>query len=122
MIASPPNVAWKCATCSTERTKPEKRLPKGWKRQEAEVYCAACWQKRYVLRAIAIPVASPIEMEWPAFRAACRTMWHLTTQASNWMVTEFYARDARRTPEVAKIPAMERQYLYPEARKLFPGL
>src|SRR5262249_5911506 len=99
-----------------------KRLPRGWKRLAEEVFCEKCWQQRYLLRAITIPVASPIDHDWKTFRAALREMWQITTQACNWMVTELYSHDARRTPELGKIPPMEKQYLYPEARVRFPGL
>jgi hypothetical protein len=47
-------------------------------------------------------------------------MWAATTQASNWMMTELYARDVRRQGE--KMPPMARVYLYPEARERFPEL
>jgi len=47
--------------------------------------------------------------------------WQQVTAAANWMVTELYSRDVRRGPE-AKMPPMPRVYLYPEARRLFPGL
>jgi hypothetical protein len=48
-------------------------------------------------------------------------MWAATTQASNWLITELYARDVRRGDE-ARMPAMPNVYLYPEARERFPTL
>lgn len=39
-----------------------KRAPTGWKRRRAdELYRPACWAKRYVLRAISIPVGAPLD-------------------------------------------------------------
>lgn len=114
---------WTCVGCQTTRTKPQTRLPRAWKRREAEIFCDACWRERYLLRAITIPVAAPLDQTWEQLRAGLREMWKLTTQASNWMTSELYARDVRRTPDApGKIPPMAPQYLYPEARSLFPGL
>jgi hypothetical protein len=48
-------------------------------------------------------------------------MWAATTQASNWLITELYARDVRRGDEV-RMPPMPNVYLYPEARERFPTL
>jgi hypothetical protein len=115
-------VAWTCRGCNATRTKPEKRLPRGWKRLAEEPFCETCWRKRYLLRAIAIPVASPLDQDWDQLRAALRAMWRLTTQASNWMVTELFTRDVKRQPGDEKMPPMARQYLYPEARQRFPDL
>jgi hypothetical protein len=48
-------------------------------------------------------------------------MWIETTRCANWMMTELYARDVRRSGE-EKMPPMRYVYLYPEARLLFPAL
>ena len=77
---------------------------------------------RYLLRAIIIPVAAPVDGTWDQLRDGLRKMWRITTQASNWMVTELFSHDVRREPDDKKMPPMARQYLYPEARKRFPGL
>ena len=108
-----------CSICSRERN--TTRLPRGWKRDGDSLYCEACWADRYVLRAIAMPVVEPISGSWRDFRSALLRMWELTTRASNWMMTQLYARDARRIDQL-KMPPMPRIYLYPEARALFPGL
>lgn len=120
MIAAPP--LWTCTDCALARSLPLKRLPRGWKKLAEAAYCENCWRGRYVLRAVAMPVASPLDGDWKAFRSALREMWRLTSSASNWMVTELYARDVRRGEKDVKMPPMARQYLYPEARKRFPGL
>src|SRR5579864_8435978 len=115
-------VVWRCADCQAPRSKPEKRLPRGWKRLGETVYCDGCWRKRYLLRAVIIPVAGPVDGSWDQLREGLRKMWRMTTQASNWMVTELFTHDAKRAPGDAKMPPMARQYLYPEARKRFPDL
>lgn len=117
--SAPP--AWTCGSCGATRTKPEKRLPGGWKKRAEEIYCDACWKKNYLLRAITVPVVSPLDQTWAELRAVLREMWGATTQASNWMLTELYARDVRRTSE-PKLPPMPAVYLYPEARERFPSL
>ena len=115
-------VVWTCAVCETSRSKPETRLPKGWKRKgEKETICETCWRKQYILRAITVPIVTPIDLSWPELRALLREMWVGTTQASNWMTTELYARDVRRGDE-EKMPAMPPVYLYPEARIRFPQM
>jgi hypothetical protein len=59
-----------------------------------QTFRETCWQRRYLLRAIAVPIASPLDQDWQSFRRTLREMWQLTTQASNWMVTELYSLDA----------------------------
>jgi hypothetical protein len=111
-----------CTGCGIKRDKPAPpRSPKGWKRHGQDVYCADCWRKSYILRAITIPISSPCDCDWNQLNSALREMWTATTQASNWMMTELYARDERRNGE-SKMPPMGRVYLYPETRARFPQL
>lgn len=114
---------FKCSKCETTRViKSEKsRTPTGWKNRPDGLYCGECWSKRYVLRAIAMPVAEPLSGDWKEFDAACKEAWIQTTAAANWMTTELYVRDIRRKGE-EKMPPMPKAYLYPEARERFPGL
>lgn len=106
--------------CGKERG-PGDRLPKGWKRSGESVYCADCWRRMRILRAISMPVAEIMDGTWEEFRASVREMWAATTQCSNWMMTQLYARDVRRNGEL-KLPPMAPVYLYPEARARFPQL
>lgn len=110
----------RCRDCGLERYK-GKRLPTGWKHRE-DYFCGACWGKRYICRAITMPVASPLDgLTWPEFREVIALMWRQTTAATNWMMTQCYVRDVRRNGQ-EKIPRMPHLYLYPEARALFPDL
>lgn len=117
-----------CQECNGIReAKPSKdetkaKLPKGWKRFGAKVYCQACVKSKYVLRAISFPVASVVEDEWKDFTTALAEQWGLVTSFSNWSITELAKRDIVRTPDLEKLPAMQPVYLYPEARKRFPAL
>ena len=115
-----------CASCPMSRAvkptvKGEPRTPTGWKRLGDATYCPQCWRKKYILRAITMPVSSPLDCSWDELRKKLRTIWAQTTAASNWMMTELYARDVRRGNE-EKITPMARVYLYPEARARFPDL
>jgi len=114
----------KCSDCGREREKPASpRLPRRWKRREQSVYCPDCWRKQYVLRAISVPVASPLDgCYWRTLDVKLQAMWAATTACSNWMVTQLYARDVRRQPGDHKKPRTPQVYLYPEARQLFPQL
>lgn len=116
-----------CAGCGAGReVKPTRaghpRTPTGWKQRAGETYCSICWRERYILRAITIPVASPISCEWAELRESLAIMWRDTTALSNWALTELWARDVRRTPGAAKMPPMAAQYLYPAARQQFPSI
>jgi hypothetical protein len=44
--------------------KGEPRTPSGWHRRDEGRVCAECWKERYLLRAISIPVASPVDCSW----------------------------------------------------------
>jgi hypothetical protein len=110
-----------CRGCGVNRSDLGKRLPRGWKRQAEFTYCANCWGSHYLLRSITLPVASPLDCGWKELRSMLHEMWAATTQASNWLLTELYTRDVRRSDE-ARMPAMVNHYLYPEARDRFPCL
>jgi hypothetical protein len=110
-----------CSICGKRSAK--ERLPVGWKRLGEAIYCAADWRERYLLRAISMPVAEPLDgISWQDLRRDLKRMWVETTEASNWMVTQLYVRDVRREAGQAKMPPMPRVYLYPELRELFPDL
>ena len=97
------------------------RLPKGWKRSGDTVRCSECWRRMMVLRGISMPVVEVMDGTWEEFRTAMRRMWAATTQCTNWMMTQLYARDVRRNGE-ARLAPMAKVYLYPEARERFPQL
>ena len=115
-----------CKFCRMKKSvkvtpKGEPRTPSGWHRQDEGKVCAECWKERYLLRAISIPVASPVDCSWNELRAALKTMWAQTTACANRIMTECYARDVRRNG-AGRMPPMPRIYLYPELRSEFPLL
>ena len=117
-----------CAGCRSERATKvtgagRERLPPGWHRRgDVEVFCGECWRGRYLLRAVTIPVAGPVDREWPELREALARCWSDSTAVANWCMTELAKRDHVRHPSDEKCPPMGRIYLYPDARKRFPGL
>lgn len=109
----------RCHKCDTERK--GDKLPRGWKRHAGQVWCDRCWRAAFVLRAIAIPVVRPLNRPWPELREALAAVWADCTACANWAVTQLYTRDCKRNGE-AKMPGMEKCYLYPEARQRFPNI
>jgi hypothetical protein len=97
------------------------RAPAGWKRLGEKTYCSDCWRQMFVLRAVTIPVASPLDLSWDEFGKALRAQWALVTEACNWMVTELFVRDDK-SRDSGKLKPMPRVYLYPETRRMFPLL
>lgn len=117
----------RCAGCAAEKktkatAKGLLRVPMGWKRHNAQTWCAKCWAERYVLRAVTFPVAGPVGADWPAFREALNSAWSMTTAASNYITSELYAADVRREPGAEKLLAQPKTYLYPQIRARFPDL
>ena len=110
-----------CDLCKVSRRVLGKRLPNGWKRQACVHYCKSCWNRRYLLRSVTLPVASPVDCNWDELRGLLHDMWASTTQASNWMLTELYSLDVKRDGQ-PKMPRMPKVYLYPKARERFPNL
>lgn len=98
------------------------RLPRGWKRLGDATYSPEGWRERYVLRAVTLPVVSPVDATWEEFRNALRTAWADTTAVANWAVRELLKADVVRTPDLEKLPPMPSLYLYPGAREIAPDL
>lgn len=113
---------WACHDCQRKLTTKGARLPKSWKRLEGDSICNLCWRKRYILRAVTLPIATVVDIPWTEFTGMVRELWAQTTQASNWMLTELYIRDRKRTEAEPKLALMPPAYLYPEVRPRFPAL
>lgn len=120
-------IAITCGNCSREQeTRPTAkgaaRLPRGWKRVKGTVFCAACWKARYVLRAITLPIAGPADRDWKELQAVLDACWRRATTVANHATAELLRRDVVRTPDMEKLPPMERVYLYPGARAVCPEM
>jgi hypothetical protein len=124
---TPARVAIACAQCArTVHATPRKdgaaKLPRAWKRHADRVWCDQCWRAHFVLRAITIPVAGPVDADWPALRAALRGAWRDAARVANWAVRQLAQADVVHTPELDRLPPMPRVYLYPGARRIAPTL
>lgn len=108
-----------CTSCREERD--TERLPPGWHRDAADnPYCGACWSARYLLRAVTIPVAGPLDCTWQELRERLKICWTAATRLANWAVTELAKADIVRTPGMTRLPKAPQPYLYPEARQIAP--
>ncbi len=128
-LFSRPNqaMATTCARCGTEGKAPEGKTPRGWKRDGDSVICRACHKSAYILRAVTIPIASPVSRGgepagWAEFRADLFAAWQASTQISNWAVRELAKADVVRGPGDEKLPRFKAPYLYPGARALRPDM
>lgn len=75
IVRNPLELGMKCSGCDVAAKSTGNRLPRGWhRRSEAEAYCPDCWGERYLLRAITMPVVSPVGCTWEELRADLRTM------------------------------------------------
>jgi hypothetical protein len=107
-----------CVYCTKQSD--AKRLPPGWHRDPADSpVCSSCWNERYLLRAVTIPVAGPVDGTWEELRESLRTAWQAATRLSNWAIRELAKADIVRTPEMKKLPRMAAVYLYPGAREVW---
>lgn len=116
-----------CGTCGKSvETKPtatgNERLPRGWKRKGETIYCDRCWGERYILRAVTIPIASPLSLDWPALREILARCWADSTRLANWAARRLWLAENERKPEDEKLQPAPRLYLYPEARAVCPAM
>lgn len=84
-------------------------LPMGWKRLKGQVFCRACWNKRYCIRAVTITVAS---CEWSVVSPAMRDMANAVRCLTNWSVRKMLQSDCVRGPGDVKMPAPPKIDLY----------
>jgi len=83
----------RCSSCQSERDAGD-RLPMGWKRLGDAVHCDKCWRERYALRAVTLPIVSPIGMDWQELRKMLRESFQMATHAANWALRQLAAHDA----------------------------
>jgi hypothetical protein len=99
------------------------KLRPGWKEHQDKIYCPKCWKGNYSTRAITFPVAGPFldaghtkqqqDDAWKQLREHLLIGWRQVAQLKNWAVSELFARDYRRTPEMEKAPKdYQPPYLY----------
>ena len=109
-----------CHTCGASRqSKPTatgERLPRGWKRDtQQQPICDACWHRRYVLRAVSVPIAEVVT-DRAAFQSAIHAGWQAATHAANLAVQALLRAETLRAPDSERCPAAPAVYLYGELR------
>jgi len=99
------------------------KLPKGWKWKGDDSYSPEAWNKLYFLRAITIPVVSPViedanpqamRAAWDQLNAQLKEAWSKSTEAANWAVKRLWSNDVLRQPGQLKCPPPPKLYLYGE--------
>lgn len=112
-----------CALCGAE--KDVGRIPTGWKLIGDVLHCEKCKLAKYALRAVTIPIVSPVGIGWPDLRKLLRESFSATTEAANFVVREMAKVDdglvaaANGKRKLGKLPKC---YFYPEIRKRWPAL
>lgn len=110
-------------SCNCGRVRAAKRCPPGAHTDSGGIrWCSGCWHRMYILRAVTVPIAGPVDGTWPELREALRLCFRAATRLSNWAVTELAKADCVRTAEMEKLPKPPRVYLYPGARQLVPEM
>lgn len=119
----------RCQSCQTRvevkaTRKSQPRVPSGWHRRPKDnaLLCGNCWSRSYVLRAIAFPIASPVDASWPELRETLELCWMGSTSVSNWAVTHYRLQDVTRDSEMKHLPRLAPIYAYPRARDLYPDV
>jgi hypothetical protein len=94
-----------------------KQLPRGWKSVD-NLYCKDCFRSRYIIRAVTLPVGTPLDCDWATLRKTLQTAWRLSTDFANWVVQQLYRLD---TVTDEKTPAAIKDwYGYGVARDSYP--
>lgn len=110
-----------CESCEKTVEQKSDKLPRGWHRDPRDnPLCEKCWKSRYVLRAITIPVAGPVDATWDDFGQAVRAAWRATTRLANHAVE--LMRQAEPEPVGDKCPKNPRPYIYPSVKDHYPDL
>lgn len=87
---------WTCTGCAAARE--AARCPAGWKTPGGALLCGDCVRRRYIPRAIALPVAGPVDAEWADVAAALKLAWEESTALANWAMQRLLQADVVRMP------------------------
>ncbi len=110
----------KCASCQKQTNQaagstPSNKLPKGWHWEPGtnNPACPACWNAKWVMRAITVPLAGPIDFnDSGPFRDAIKEAWWDSTRLANWAVTQLLKAEPGTTASSHTLGAMSKVYLY----------
>ena len=96
------------------------RPPRGWKSIGGQYFSPEGWHDRYCIRAVTIPVVSPLvnkkatSDDWEQLRSQLAVAWQRSTEATNWALRRLLVNDIERTAGQKKCPPMPPIYLYGE--------
>lgn len=100
------------------------KLPMGWKWRGKKAYSKEAWHSLYCLRAITVPIVSPViegkknpeamRVAWNLLNDQLKDAWQKSTQAANWAAKRLWSNDVTRQQTDGKCPKMEPLYLYGE--------
>ena len=117
-----------CSLCGAEKAtkktrKGVDRLPPAWKRDaDKRPTCGKCWNQAYRLNVCIVPVAEAVGDTKDQLWNAMRTCWAASTHAANLCIQTLSRADIVRSPEMTRMPAMPRVYLYGEAPPSLTGI
>lgn len=104
-----------CGVCDrTLRVNPTSagnpRPPVGWSNLGTDGYiCGECWGKKYVARAVVIPITTD---DWEGLRAALKPAFVAARSIANWAYSELLKTEPPRDPAATKLAKREYPYLY----------
>jgi hypothetical protein len=75
----------------------------GWKRTSDSVFCKDCWQKRYRLAAIILPIRPQDPKRWPELRPILGQLWRQSTCLANWAIHQLALHDSVPVPSHQKL-------------------
>lgn len=119
---------WQCCGCDEALAKKENKRgsvmrPRGWHvNSVGQLYCPKCWNARYVVRAITLPVWGVEGMKMSEFWRLAWPLWHAAAAMSNWASSELFANDIVRNPGTERMPAMPPINLYQVAQVKAPAI
>lgn len=99
------------------------KLPMGWKWRGDKSYSKEAWHSLYCLRAITVPIVSPIvenadqvtlRNAWNTLNQQLKEAWQKSTEAANWAAKRLWSSDVTRDRNDGKCPKMKPIYLYGE--------
>jgi hypothetical protein len=121
------NAIVQCLWCGARKatTLTSKGLPKiqphwGWKRTHDGVSCRDCWQQRYRLAVIILPIRPQDPKRWPELRPILGQLWRQSTCLANWALHQLALHDTVRVPSHAKLGKLNPIALYRLAVQSYP--
>lgn len=111
---------FRCASCKLSKRAP--RRPGGWKAAPEGLLCDTCLHKRYVIRAVVLPIAECVGVEWADFCKRLHVAWRASTDLANWTIQEMFKRDTVPVGGGKLLPFPPGWCAYSHAKERFPAI